>query len=105
MSILPIKPLLCLLIIVTVASCEGYRTADGIVKDAVSNMPLDSVLVKVETGTQEMLTDSTGTFDVHNRLGGCMFGCKDITVSFSKEGFVKKTVTNPEVDAVVFLER
>lgn len=92
-------------IILANISCEGYRTANGVVKDAITHLPLDSVLVAVDTGNQEGLTDSSGAFDVHNRMAGCMFGCKDITVSFSKRGYAKKILTNPNPDTEVLLER
>ncbi len=86
-------------------NCEGMRHAEGIAVDKVSNLPLDSVLCNVLSGNQKALTDSTGTFDVSNRLSGCMFGCKDIRVEFSKKGYKTIALTNPKLDVVVTLEK
>lgn len=88
-----------------IQSCEGYRFATGKVVDAATNLPLDSVLVEVTTGIQTAYTDSTGIFDVHNKMGGCVFGCKDITVRFSKNNFRTITLSNPGHDVLVLMER
>jgi len=86
-------------------SCEGYRCAIGTIKDKTSSRPLDSVYVKVVTGSKKIYTDSTGAFDVCNGMGGCSFGCKDIMVEFSKPGYKTQTVQNPNKDIIILLER
>jgi len=68
-------------------------------------MPLDSVNVNVVTGSKKIYTDSTGKFKVCNGMGGCMFGCKDIIVEFSKNGYKTQTVENPVPDITVLLEK
>jgi hypothetical protein len=86
-------------------SCEGYRCANGIVIDKANNKPLDSVLCTVTSGTESIYTDSTGSFDVCNRLGGCSFGCKSITVEFSKPGYKVYKIADPEANTTVYMER
>ena len=86
-------------------SCEGYSAANGIVMDKATNLPLDSVLCNVTTGNMQVYTDSTGKYDVHNRMGGCVGGCKDIVVEFSKRNY--KTVIKIQNDAsgIIYMEK
>lgn len=94
-----------LFIVVVFESCEGYRCADGIVFDKVTNLPLDSVLVEVITADSRTLyTDSMGKFDVCNRMRGCVPNCKDIMVRFSKSNYQSIILTNPEKDVIVMME-
>jgi hypothetical protein len=88
-------------------SCEGYRCADGSVRDKSTNLPLDSVLVEVITGSNAnaIYTDTTGKFNVCNGMGGCVPDCKDITVRFSKNGYKTSTLTNPGKETIVLLEK
>ena len=97
--------LTALLIILFFESCEGYRCADGTVLDRITNLPLDSVFVEVITAdSRAIYTDTTGKFDVCNKLGGCM-PCKDIMIRFSKDDYESVTLTNPEKNAVVKMEK
>jgi hypothetical protein len=93
------------LITLLFSSCEGYKCGAGIVKDKQTGHPLDSVFCNVKTGTQNMYTDSTGSFEVCNRMGGCMFGCKDITIEFSKTGYKKLIKSNEDCNGTIFLEK
>lgn len=103
------KPLLTFFtagsIVLLLYSCEGFRSAEGVVKDKLTNAPLDSVLCTVVTGDETIYTDSTGRFKLQNRMGGCMFGCKIITVQFSKAGYKTTDITNPEGNTTVYMER
>ena len=87
------------------SSCEGYKCADGIVKDNISKIPLDSVYIKVVSGSKTMFTDTTGRFEICNNMGGCMFGCKEIIVEFSKSGYKTQALQNPDPDLTILLER
>lgn len=70
-----------------------------------TNKALDSVYCEVLTGVQTMYTDSTGKFDLCNRISGCVPDCKDITIRFSKIGYKSISVDNPVDDAIIYLER
>jgi hypothetical protein len=93
-----------LLSVILLSACEGYRTAHGIVKDKASDQALDSVLCEVITGTMKKMTDSTGRFDVHNNMGGCMPDCRDIIVKLTKTGYHILEVTNP-TDTIFYLQK
>ncbi|MGC4232172.1 MAG: hypothetical protein QM594_04270 [Niabella sp.] len=101
-----VSPLLALLLLLCLESCEGYKCADGTVIDKATNLPLDSVLVEVVTaGSRTIYTDTSGKFDVCNRMGGCVPNCKDIMVKFSKNNYKTVTLTNPEKDAIVIMDK
>jgi hypothetical protein len=38
-------------------------------------------------------------------MGGCMFGCKDIIIEFSKSGYKTVKVQSPEKDVIIWMER
>lgn len=78
-----------------ITSCEGYRCGDGTVLDSVTKEPIDSVLCKVLTGSEEQFTDSVGAFSVCNDFGGCVPDCGDIEIEFSKTGYKTEKITNP----------
>lgn len=89
-----IRPIL-LLPVLALTSCEGFRCSVGTVRDAQTHQPLDSVLLEVLTkDNAASYTDSTGRFDVCNRMNGCVPDCKDIVVQFSKPGYVTQKIKN-----------
>jgi hypothetical protein len=95
-----------LLILLSFESCEGNRCAEGTVFDKTTNLPLDGVLVEViTTESKAAYTDTSGKFDVCNKMGGCVPNCKDIMIRFSKNNYQTITLTNPEKDANVMMER
>lgn len=87
------------------SACEGYRSADGIVIDKTSRQPLDSVMIEVTTASYSVYTDTSGKFDVHNRISGCVPDCKDIMIRFSKTNYKTITLTNPDTETIVELEK
>jgi len=87
------------------SSCEGYRCAEGIVIDASTNLPLDSVFCNVKTGKETMYTDTIGRFEVCNQFGGCVPDCKDIIVEFSKNGYKTILLKNEQCNGTIYLER
>ncbi len=87
------------------SSCEGSRCASGIIYGTDTNQPLNSVYCEVLTGSDQIYTDSSGSFSVCNNFGGCVPKCPDIEVQFSKKGYKTKTLTNPEFDSEVYLEK
>lgn len=75
------------------SSCEGYQCAVGTVYDSSNNEPLDSVLC-ISNGGDELLTDSTGSFDVCGPFGGCVRECPEVEVNFSKDGYITQIKTD-----------
>lgn len=92
------------LFIITCCSCEGYRSARGVIKDKTSFRPLDSVVIYNTTNDVWYVTDTSGRFEVHNGMGGCVPHCKDIIVRFVKTGYKTQELTNPQ-DTIFYLER
>ena len=61
-------------------SCEGYRCAEGVVRDKITFAPIDSAKINVLTSEDKVkYTDTTGVFNVCNYMGGCVPRCKEIT--------------------------
>ena len=94
-----------LLPVFILAGCEGSKCGEGIVADKQTGLPLDSVKCDVITGTYHIYTDSTGNFEICNPMGGCTFGCKDITIEFSKPGYKTVLKTNDACNGTVYLEK
>ena len=92
-----------LLILIGLTSCEGSRSSNGIVYDAQTGEPLDSVKVNVLSAEKIYYTDSTGAFEVRNNLGPCTFGCEDIVIQYSKEGYQTRTLVNEDSDGDIYL--
>ena len=86
-------------------ACEGYRCATGRVVDKTTNKALEGVLCENLTGPQKIHTDSSGTFDLCNRISSCVPNCKDIQIRFSKSGYQTVTIENPEENVVIYLEK
>ncbi len=84
--------------------CEGYRCAEGTVYESGTDIPIDSVLCKVLTGTEELYTDSLGRYEVCNVFSGCVPDCPEIEVEYSKPGYLTLILTNPNRDDI-FLEK
>ena len=86
-------------------SCEGYSTAKGLVRDKATDMPLDSVLCKVTPSEMQVYTDSSVKYDVHNPMGGCAGGCKDIAVEFAKKDFKTVIRTQENASGIIRMEK
>jgi len=98
--ILIITLLLCLMY-----GCEGYRCADGIIRDSATNQPIDSVMCEAARGMGVEFSDSDGNYSICNRFGGCVPNCPDIEVTFSKVGYKTTTATNPKSGSVIYMEK
>jgi len=93
----------CLFVALITSSCEGYRCTHGVILDASSKLPLDSVLCVVVSGSKSQLTKADGKFGLCNNMGGCM-PCKPIEIRFTKTGYQDLVVVNP-TDTLFYLRR
>lgn len=92
-----------LIIAILLVGCEGERIGEGIVYDAQTNQPLDSVVYKRVDSDYIFYTDSTGHYLITGPFGSCQFGgCPDYTASFTKPGYKTKNLGNP--DGNIYLE-
>ena len=99
------KIVITLIFITTLLSCDCWTDGNGIVYDAQSNKPLDSVLVEsyVEKNylNTAMYTSTTGEFwGSTDNIGRC----KDLHIVLTKPGYKTKTVINP-YNLNVYLEK
>jgi len=95
--------LLCLCAVMAgFSSCEGYSCAAGVVLDANTGLPIDSVHIELLSNGPDEYTDSTGTFEACNSMGGCVPHCKDIVVKLSMAGYKSVILTEPR-DSLFYL--
>jgi hypothetical protein len=85
------------------AGCEGYGCGEGIVYDAKTKKPLDSVFC-VSNSQEKIYTDSSGKYNLCGPFGGCMPHCPDVVIEFSKTGYKSQKVTNPN-KVNIYLEK
>ena len=95
--------LILILGILILSGCEGETCGDGIVYDSMTKLPLDSVLC-ASNGSDKIYTDSLGKYYLCGPFGGCMSGCPDVVIEFSKKGFKSQKVTNPN-KSDIYLEK
>jgi hypothetical protein len=89
------------LIAILFISCETNKHISVTVLNSLTKQPIDSVFVKVNAGkngdynknNSQGFTNSAGKFDTYMMIG-CAFGCYDIYVSYSKEGYQEKKDLN-----------
>lgn len=96
--------LLCFPTIALILSCEGSRLGRGIVYDNQTKIPLDSVMYKDINESFVFYSDSIGNYSIEGPFGGCISECPDYKVEFTKDGYKKKIVENPNGDIILELE-
>ena len=91
MKIIKIHWLLVVSMVLT--SCDCLQHVQGVVLDAETQLPIDSVMVidnnltdSLSTTDLIIYTDSIGEFDFTSMAVG-LFGCPKISLSFKKEGY------------------
>lgn len=93
MNIKKYKNLFLLLAFGSFVSCDCLQHVQGIVLDAETQLPIDSVIIVDNNLPDSLLTtdlilytDSIGGFDFSSKVVG-LFGCPKISISFKKEGY------------------
>ncbi|MGI6048232.1 MAG: hypothetical protein ACOYEG_09550 [Petrimonas sp.] len=105
------KKIFFICVVILLSSCDCLQKASGIVLDAESKAPLKDVIITnyrvlgVQLNSQELITDSTGTFLYNNISGG--FRCPDVVLYFGKDGYkpIKVTFDRYSINDTVYLER
>jgi phage baseplate assembly protein gpV len=85
--------------------CEGIVGYTGVIYDAQTEEPLDSVqcvIVAFRDRDFHTYSDSTGNYLVSTPLVGCVPNCGKYEVEFSKRGYKTQTIKAP---ANVYLEK
>jgi hypothetical protein len=89
---------IALIPLITLFSCDCYQSAEGVILDANSRLPLDNVQIVTsndfERGQTEHLETSNekGQFSYSDISGG-LFGCPDLVLVFSKEGYYNQRIS------------
>lgn len=91
-------------------SCEANMKANIHVYDAKTKTKLDSVFVDIMAGKNgdytksgcKGYTDSNGFFE-NSFMIGCSFGCYDIYIKYSKNGYDSITTFN-KIQDTIYLE-
>lgn len=89
---------------VALSSCEGGRTAEGVVVDQITGETLEGVKVLETVYGMEVTTNETGKYTVSGATKGCTPECPDIVVEFSKDGYQTVTKVNDEANGTIFME-
>ncbi len=106
-----VRTLIYVGIFLIASSCDCVTDGSGIVVDADTGLPLDSVIVKSYVNKvkdrffqSQMVTDSSGEFIGSTGLTGGFLGCPDLVIELSKDGYISTTIKNPN-NASVRLEK
>jgi len=83
----------------------GQICAEGTICDSETNQPIDSVRCEAFHGKNVDFSNENGNYFICIKTGGIGQNKIDIEVSFSKNGYKTKTVTNPEKGSVIYLDR
>ena len=79
-------------------SCEGVVEYTGVIYDAETKEPLDSVqcvVVAFKSRNHYTYSDSIGNYHVSTPLVGCVPNCGEYDVEFSKDGYKTQIVKAP----------
>lgn len=84
--------------ILLLLSCDCYRTAEGIIIDADSDLPVNNVQIVNDRDFELKQTDHLETSNEEGRfsysdISGGLFGCPDLVLVFSKEGYYNQRIS------------
>ena len=85
--------------VLLLSSCEGIVEYTGVIYDAQTQEPLDSVKCVMVAFKQDnyfiRYSDSVGIYHVNTPLVGCVPNCGKYDVEFSKQGYKTQIVKAP----------
>jgi hypothetical protein len=91
--------------ILLLISCEGFVEYTGVIFDAQTKEPLDSVKCVMVAFKQDNIisySDSAGIYHISTPLIGCVPNCGEYDVEFSRQGYKTQIVTAP---ADIYMEK
>ncbi|MBF9252585.1 hypothetical protein I2I11_04705 [Pontibacter sp. 172403-2] len=75
-------------LLLLLCSCDCVQDIYGIVLDAETLQPINSVYVYKHSNEDDFgYTDAQGHFEINSISGGLSFGCPPMTVMFKKNGY------------------
>ena len=84
------------------SGCDCVQHGNGVVLDATTNLPIDSVKIKrISKRESEWVfySEKNGRFEASYISGG-FWGCPDLELEISKEGYRSQRVINPRNDTI-----
>ena len=105
-----IKLFALFLILFFIASCDAYKSGDGVVFDADTQKPIDSVRIEAflvsdqeSVFVEQLFTDSVGFFDSGTGNLPASGAEADYLIILSKNGYENLVVKNPK-DSKIYLK-
>lgn len=94
-----------IVLILSLLGCQGKVLSKGVVVDAITGQPIDSVLIELEPSEISFVyTDSLGAYEMWSGTKLCAPNCTRMNLKFSKEGYQTTTIINASATNVVELQ-
>lgn len=96
------KVILGLILTLFLSGCDCIQDGSGVVLDAATNLPIDSVKIRKMSKRESewvFYSDKNGSFEASYISGG-LWGCPDLKLEISKEGYHSQRVVNPRNDTI-----
>ena len=95
------RRLVIMIPIMILCSCDCYRTAEGIIFDSDSGLPIENVQIVNNNDFDRGQTDHLVTSDEEGKfqyddISGGLFGCPDLVLVFSKKGYLNQRISMEE---------
>jgi hypothetical protein len=105
-----LKSFASILLLLTLASCDCYRTAEGIIVDSQTKAPIAEVQLVNDADFEQQQTDNLATSDSlghfeYADVSGGMFGCPDLILVYSKPGYRTTRVNVSNGSDTILLEK
>jgi hypothetical protein len=91
-----------LILALFLSGCDCIQKGGGVVLDAATNLPIDSVKIRRMSKRESELafySGKDGSFEARYISGG-LWGCPDLKLEISKEGYRSQRVVNPRNDTI-----
>ena len=104
-------PIIALFLCMMYSCGDGIRCTEGVICDSITKQPIGNVRCVILSGKDEDLgrgiqySNSDGKYSICMKYGGFGYKLPDMKVTFSKDGYETKHVTNPKIDEIIYLEQ
>ena len=88
---------------ILIISCTDNQINVGSVKNSITKVPIDSVLVEIEGSEETTYTDSLGNYFITKESGHTIPDSPTLDIRFSKEGYLPIRKINPNPTEIIYL--